>query len=68
MRVYVEGYGDNDPSKKQNPGKMSWDTLRYVLVNIWNHPRPSETLFGIGDVDRGVHHTPKCSSLVHLGP
>ena len=47
---------------------MSWDTLSYVLVTIWNLPRPSETLFEIGDVDHGVRHTPKCTNLVHLGP
>ena len=47
---------------------MSLDTLGYVLVNTWNHPKPSETLFERGDVGRGVRHPPKCSSLVHLGP
>ncbi len=66
LRVYFYGYGGRGPSKIPNHGAMSWDTLGYIVVSIWNHPRPLETLFGSKHVGRGGRHIPGSSSLVRF--
>ena len=43
------------PSKPK-PRNLGWDTFRYVLVDIWNLPKPSQLLFGAGDVGHGGRH------------
>ena len=68
LREYLYGCPGPGPSTNPNPEVVSRDTLGYVLVNIRNHPEPSETLFERVDVGPGGQDIPGSSSLVHFGP